>query len=467
MIASNVSRLTVSGLRGGSGKTVLTLGLIGAWRERGLSVLPFKKGPDYIDPAWHMLAAGEKCRNLDTFLMTKERIRWSFQHHSDPSAISLIEGNRGLFDGMDAEGTHSTAELAKLLQSPAVVIADCTKTTRTMAAIILGCRQFDTKLNLAGVVLNQVASARQEKVIRQALERATDVPVMGAIPRLKSFQFLERHLGLLPPAEHPDTSRALETAYNAVAKYVDVDGLLEIARAAGSLSGGLEELPTPNKVEGERPRIGVVRDSAFNFYYPDNLEELERMGASLIEVDSLHDRELPQIDALYIGGGFPETHAQQLAANKSFRASVRERAQAGLPIYAECGGLTFLGESIIVEGTEHPMVGVFPVRFAIDAKPQGHGYSVLQVDQPNPFFEVGCTIKGHEFRYSRALDCLDGDISTACRVIRGKGFDGKRAGLVYKNVMACFCHVHALGTEQWGRALVGAARDFRATQASA
>lgn len=464
-VSDKFPRLTIGGLRGGSGKTVLTLGLIGSLRERSVPVMPWKKGPDYIDPAWLSLAARHECRCLDTFLMGADCVRDVFRSGSRPGVISLIEGNRGLFDGVDSAGTHSTAELAKLLKSPVVLAIDCTKTTRTIAALVLGCKEFDPELNLAGVVLNQVASARQEKLVRQAVKQYASTEVLGAMPRIQDFPFAERHLGLVPPPEHSDSERVLSVAREAVEGNVDVDRLLEIAGMAGQLEPVEQEDCLLIAAVDERPRIGVIRDSAFNFYYPENLEQLEGLGAELVFVNALEDPELPLVDALYIGGGFPETHAERLAANESFRQSIRCRVESGLPVYAECGGLTYLGDAIVMNGTAHPMAGVFPLRFEIATKPQGHGYVVMQVDAPNPFFETGTTIRGHEFRYSRPLDYEPASIRMACCVTRGRGFDGGREGLCYKNVFASFCHVHALGLRNWADALVGRALQFRQSSA--
>jgi len=459
MVAHEIPRLAVCGLRGGSGKTLLTLGLISAWRSRGSDVIPFKKGPDYIDAAWMSLAAGKTCRNLDTFLMEKDQALRSFLRSSLPTAVSILEGNRGLYDGMDAGGTHSTAELARLLKCPLLLIIDCTKSTRTLAALVHGCQTFEENLSLAGVVLNRIGGPRHEQLVRETIEKATGVPVLGAIPRLQGSRFLERHLGLVPTAEHPDADSALELARKAVESNVDLDSVMEAARKAPPLEAG--DCPPPPERVGESVRIGVIRDSAFNFYYPENLERLEKQGAEVVILDALHDAGLPPLDALYIGGGFPETHASLLSANRAMRESIRCEGERGLPIYAECGGLTYLCRSILVEGTEFPMVGLFPLRFEIAPRPQGHGYNIMQVDEANPFFEVGTTIHGHEFRYSRALDYIPGEIKTAYEVLRGKGLDGKRGGLCYKNILAAFCHIHALGTPQWAEAMVNRALDFK------
>jgi cobyrinic acid a,c-diamide synthase len=448
-------------LRGGSGKTILSLGLAEAWRSRGLRVRPFKKGPDYIDAAWLTAAAGAPCRNLDAYMMGPEEVLQSFRRHGRGADVAVIEGNRGLFDGMDAEGAHSTAALAKLLQSPVIVVVDCTKSTRTVAALILGCRVFDPDVPLAGVVLNRVANARQEKLIRRVVEDRTDLKVLGAIPRFDEAGVLERHLGLLPPAEHPDARRALETVREIVENHVDVDGVKALAESAAPLAES--ELDEPPVVEAVgQTRIGVIRDSAFNFYYPENLEQLQEHGAVLVDIDSMREERLPRIDALYIGGGFPETHADRLAANVSFRESLRAGIEQGLPVYAECGGLIYLSEAIVDDQGAHPMVGIFPVKFELSPKPAAHGYAVVEVDRPNPFYETGTVLRGHEFRYSRALDYDPAALETVFRVERGVGFGDGRAGLRYKNVLATFCHVHALGVKCWAKALSQRALEFKA-----
>ncbi len=457
-------RLVLSGLRGGSGKTVVTLGLIGGWQARGLRVVPFKKGPDYIDPAWLRLAAGRQCYNLDTFLMSADSVRGSFFEHSEGADLALVEGNRGLYDGIDPAGTYSTAELAKLLEAPVVLVADCTKSTRTVAAMVLGCRMLDEDVPFGGVILNQVASDRQESVIRRAIERDCGVPVLGAVPRMTGLVLTERHLGLLPPAEHPDGQGLLDAITEHVGPNVDLEALRGLAEVVPPLDTPSEHPFGHGHPQAAGLRIGVVRDSAFHFYYPENLQALAQLGVELVTVSAVHDRALAEVDALYIGGGFPETHASLLAGNETFRRSLRDQIEEGLPVYAECGGLIYLCDSVRVEGRDFPMAGVFPVRFVVDRRPQGHGYETVRVDTANPWFEVGAELRGHEFRYCRALDCRADQIRSALVVTRGFGFDGQRDGLVYKNVWACFCHVHAMGSPQWVAAMIRQAADYRAAR---
>ena len=455
--------MLVAALRGGSGKTTITLGLIQALADRGLSVAPFKKGPDYIDPFWHTEAAGMACRNLDPYLMGKDQVTRSFAYHTQGAEAAVVEGNRGLFDGMDAMGSYSSAELAKWLGAPVLLVLDCSMASRTVAAVALGCQKYDPKLDMAGVILNQVATARQEKLIRRTVAEATGLPVLGAVPRL-GLNMPERHMGLVPPQEHDQAARALHDAGRSVAQYVDLDGLWALMQGAPELPMNLDPPAglLPGQEDSQEPvTVGVIRDAAFGFYYPENLEALANFGARLHFCSALEDKELPELDALFIGGGFPETHARRLAQNQGFRAALKAAAGAGLPIYAECGGLMYLGRHLVVDGESHDMVGVFPMDFVMQPKPQGHGYSHCTVDGPNPFWPQGLEFKAHEFHYSRPESVAGGSLAFAYQVNRGKGIIERKGGLVHKNTLGTFHHVHALGHAGWASGLLKAARAGR------
>ena len=454
-------RLLLAALRGGAGKTTLTLGLLAAWRDQGRRLVPFKKGPDYIDPAWHALAAGCPSHNLDPFLMEGDQIMAMVARHASQADALLIEGNRGLYDGLDAQGTYSTGELAKFLATPVVLVVDCTMRTRTTAAMVLGCQHFDPEVPIRGVILNQIARPRHEDIIRQAIERYCGIPVLGALPRLKCAVFPERHMGLVPPQEHATAIKAVNTARDLAQRYLDLDGLWQVAVQAPPLPVP-EDLATPVTLAAAKVTIGVIRDSAFQFYYPENLEALEQHGARLVELSALDDPFLPpELDGLYIGGGFPETHAQALAENLSFRNSVKAAALSGLPIYAECGGLMYLGETIRIREEKFPMVGLFPYDFVMGKKPQGHGYTVLEVIRENPFFPIGTRLMGHEFHYSQIVPDPAAEAAMAFRVTRGTGMAGRREGLVINNVLATYTHLHAMGSPQWAPALVRRAREYQ------
>ncbi len=457
------SRVVVAALRGSAGKTTLAVALAVALRRRGKTVIPFKKGPDYIDAAWLSLAAAVLSHNLDTFLMGRDRVVDSFSRHAAGDAISLIEGNRGLYDGLTAEGEHSTAELAKLLAAPVVLVIDCDKATRTVAAMILGCQRFDPAVDIRGVILNRVGSARHAAIVRKSVEDRCRLPVLGAVPRLAEMLFTERHLGLIPPQESEGILPVLERAGDIAEKHLDMERLTGIAESAPAWEGRASDGATPAKGSGRgRVAIGVIRDRAFQFYYPENIQALADAGARVLEISALEDQGLPALDALYIGGGFPETQAEVLAGNERFRRSLREAAGQGLPIYAECGGFLYLGESLTIGERRYPLAGVLPVAFGMEQRPQGHGYTLAEVDRQNPFFPVGTKLKGHEFHYSRIISRKPDGEDTAFRILRGTGMGHKRDGLCRGNILAAFTHLHALGTPEWAAGMVAAARRYRA-----
>ena len=447
-------RVVIAGLRGGSGKTTLSLGLVAAWRQRVGEVVPFKKGPDYIDAGWLALAAGQPCYNLDPYMMSGEQILDSFWQHVQNAEAAVIEGNRGLFDGMDADGSCSTAELAKLLQAPVLLVVDGTMVTRTAAAAVLGCQHLDPEVAIQGVVLNRVAGPRHQEMLKTTIERYCRVPVVGAIPKLKEDDFPERHMGLVTALEHPEAREAIFARIQVVERYLDLEKVLTIADQAPPLTW---EPVYPRKRASKayrQPTIGIIRDSAFQFYYPENLEALERRGASLVTINALQDNFLPELDGLYIGGGFPETHAEQLAANDQLTTRLRSAIEAGLPVYAECGGLMYLGRNLEIEGKTYPMVQALPMDFRLEQKPQGHGYTELEVVNTNPFYPVGTTLRGHEFHYSRVTRFELNPESLAFAMRRGSGILDRKDGVCYKNTLATYSHVHAIGTPEWAEGLI-------------
>ncbi len=449
-------RLVIAGLAGDSGKTLVSLGLARAWRRRGLHVAAFKKGPDYIDAAWLGAAVGGVGRNLDTFLMGGDGVRLALR----PAAachVAVVEGNRGLFDGVDAAGSHSTAVLAKQIGAPVVLVVDVAKVTRTVSALVLGCQRLDESVPLAGVILNRVATARQERLITEAVTADTGLPVLGAIPRIAGADPLpSRHLGLLTAAEHPDCEEAIERAAAAVTAGVDVDRLFSIASQAAALD--LPELPPRRR--GTPVRVAVVRDEAFSFYYPENLEALEAGGAELVTVSALADERIGDVQAIYIGGGFPEVHALKLSRSRAFLRSLQDAAAAGVPVYAECGGLMLLARTLRVGEREVPMAGVLDLAVEQGQRPQGHGYVVASVDVENPFYTVRTPLRGHEFHYSRVTSGADRG-GTVLRLERGVGIGGGRDAVVRRGVWASYLHVHATGCPAWADGLLAAARGQR------
>ncbi len=450
-----VRSLVLAGLSGGSGKSVVSVGLIAALKNRGHGVVPFKKGPDYIDAGWMTKAAEQPCYNLDPYLMTPEAIVATFQSHIHGNSFAVVEGNRGIFDGVNPAGDYSTAELAMQLELPVLLVVNCSKTTRTVAALVLGCCAFEPRLRFAGVILNQIATTRHETIIRRAMENYTDLPVMGIMPRLKQDIFPMRHLGVTPHQEYATAGEAVARLGALAEIHFDIDAIISKMKPVGALppaASVASPLSAPLT-------IGVLRDAAFQFYYEENLEALKAAGARLVMIDALTSRVLPpDLDGLYIGGGFPETSARQLADNVSFRQSVRDCIDSGLPVYAECGGLIFLGKSIILNDREYPLAGVFPVTFTLSTKPQAHGYSAFTVKQPNSFYPVGTRVKGHEFRYSMVHQWDGNADELVLTMERGTGFQEGRDGLVKNNVLALYTHVLASGTPQWVEGFIAAAR---------
>ncbi len=449
-------RLAVAGLAGDTGKTLVSLGITIALRRRGVRVAPFKKGPDYIDAAWLGTAAGRPAHHLDTFLMSDAAVLAALVRGSDGADLALIEGNRGLFDGADERGTHSTAALARRVGAPVVLVVDASKATRTLAALVLGCRALEPGVPLAGVILNRVGNERHARVARAAITGEAGVPVFGAVPRLDVDPLPARHLGLRTPGEHPATHRALDGLRAVIEEAVDLDALARLAATAPALPAPAAPPPAPPPPV----RVGVLRDAAFSFYYAENLAALEAAGAELVPLSPLADVALPPIDALYAGGGFPEEHAVPLAGNAPFRRALAARIRSGLPVWAECGGLMYLARSLRHAGAEHPMVGALPIDVEQTGRPQGHGYVEGRVDADNPFLPPGTRLRGHEFHYSR-LVAAGAPPATAVTLTRGVGIGRGRDGVVGGRVLASYLHLFAPGTPEWAPALVRAARIAR------
>ncbi len=452
MSAMDISlpRLTISAPHRSSGKSTVTIGLCAALSARGLKVQPFKKGPDFIDPMWHEAATGRPSYNLDFHMMGAEKILKSFQRRAEGADISIIEGNMGLYDGMDIEGADSTAGLARLLKSPVLLVIDCHGMTRGIAPLVNGFRGFEPDTKIAGVILNKVKGARHEKKLREAVERFCGVPVLGALPHREEMGIRMRHLGLVPSREEEGLLPVISEMQSIIAENLDLDKIIEIASSA-------DPLPAQKKEETVIPepvvRIGMAMDRAFTFYYPENLEALRAAGAELVPFSPINDEILPKVDALYIGGGFPEVHMEALEKNVSMRKAVKDAADAGMPIYAECGGLMYLCGSIAWEGRVCRMAGVFQYAIKMSKRPAGHGYVLLRPTGRGswPIFAEG--IKAHEFHHS-SIESIGEDAGFAFMVLRGGGVDGNHDGMVYKNVLAAYAHIHSLGTPGWAPAFV-------------
>ena len=454
-----IPRIVVGAVQGRSGKTTFTLGLLKALKEKGYQVQPFKKGPDYIDPSWMTFASGVPCRNLDAFMMRPEQIVETFVKHSAGMDISVVEGAMGLFDGLDVEGSNSTAQLAYLLQAPVILVVNCQRITRSVAAIINGVVGFDPRITIGGVILNNVARPRHQNIMLESIKKYCQVPVLGMLPKSKDIEIPDRHLGLIPAGEQDRLLERVDNLGRLVTEHVDLDALFSVARLAPKLA----EVTTRPLVinDTDRVRVGVIRDKAFSFYYPENLEALEEAGAELVYIDSMSDKTLPEVDALYIGGGFPEVMADEISANGGLRLALKEKIEQNLPVYAECGGLMYLSKSIIIEEEQFPMVGVLPCSVRMEKKPQGHGYAIQKCLADNPFFEEGTILHGHEFHNSRLVDLDVEQAVFGFETKRGKGIIEGRDGLVYKNTFASYNHLHAAANENWAANIVRKARAFK------
>ncbi len=461
-----VNRLVIAAPQGRCGKTTVTLGLLRAFSRRGLKVQPFKKGPDYIDPSWLTAAAGIPCRNLDSYFMEPEQICKSVSLAAENCDLSIIEGAMGLFDGLDLEGSSSTAEIAKITKTPVILVLDATRMTRSAAAIVLGCQHFDPQIQICGVILNKVARPRHEKMLREAIEHYCKVPVLGAIPKDSGLSIPDRHLGLVTHIESDDSDSQLDYLADVVSSNVDLEQVYSLATQAPPLPHWLSRSTNISRQYSQPVRIGIIRDKVFSFYYPENLTALIDLGAQLVDINSLTDYRLPpDLDALYIGGGFPEVFAVELERNIGLHYSIRKAVESCMPVYAECAGLMFLGRTLRVGEKTYAMAGALPLDTIMEPKPQGHGYTSFETLPGNPWFTSGLSVKGHEFHNSRITN-LDPMVKFAYKVQRGQGIDGIHDGIIYKGVLASYNHLHALGTPQWAEKLVELATSYSLFQNS-
>jgi cobyrinic acid a,c-diamide synthase len=447
-----MSRLLISAAHKSSGKTTVTLGLCAVLAERGLAVQAFKKGPDYIDPMWLGKASGRPCYNLDFYCMSHAEILTTVGHRSMTADVSLIEGNKGLYDGLDLDGSNSNAALAKLTNTPVVLVLDARGMTRGIAPLILGNQAFDPEVRIAGVILNQLGGSRHEAKLRAVIEHYTQVPVLGGVHRNREMEITERHLGLIPSNEDASSMARIRNISNIIGNHVDVDALIAVC---GNSPLDFQPPTARQAVPGEPVRIGIARDAAFGFYYPDDLEALEQSGAELVTINTLEDHDLPAIDGLFIGGGFPETHMKALQDNSALRHRIRDAIGNGLPAYAECGGLMYLSRSLSWKGTCCEMVGVIPADIVMHERPQGRGYVRLCETPRLPWPEVSPQIEfaAHEFHYS-AIRNITGQLSYALEVRRGTGIDGKHDGIVINNLVASYSHLRDTRQHRWAHRFV-------------
>ena len=462
-----MNRLLISAAHKSSGKTTLTLGLCAALRMRGYAVQPFKKGPDSIEPRWLGLASERSCHNLDFYLMPREEIFSTFGQRAAGADIALIEGNKGLYDGLDLDGSNSNAALAHLLGAPVVLVIDARGMTRGIAPLILGYQAFDPNIQIAGIILNQLGGSRHESKLRAVIEHYTNVPVLGAVHHDERLVITERHIGLVPSNEANEARERITAITDAVACSVDLDRVLAVAATAPELPPVAVRPSVPERAPDVR--IGIARDAAFAFYYPGDLEALRAAGAELVPIDTLTDDTLPPIDGLFVGGGFPEMHMKALEANVPLRRAIRSAIDDGLPVYAECGGLMYLSRSITWNERRGEMVGAVAADAIMHARPMGRGYVRLR-ETGHGLWSLGgarggAEIRGHEFHYS-SLENLPPNTVFAYEVERGSGVDGRHDGIVHKNLVACYAHLRDLEGNHWAARFVEFVRQIRASYRS-
>ncbi len=457
-------RFLVSAAHKSSGKTTVSIGLAAELSRRGLAVQTFKKGPDYIDPMWLSAATGRACRNLDYNLSAPGELQLEFARHSAGADVCLVEGNKGLYDGIDLQGRIRNAALAQLLDLPVVLVLDARGMTRGIAPRIRGDQAFERSIRVAGVILSRLGGARHEAKLRAVIEHYTDVQVLGAVHEDPRLAIVERHIGLVPANEDGTAQTRIALLAAAVARQVDLERLL-----AATTSAPLAAAPLLARAARTSVRIGVARDRAFGFYYPDDLEALERAGAELLFFDTLRDARLPRVDGLVIGGGFPEMFMRELEANVALRGEILAAIEAGMPAYAECGGVMYLARSLSWRGDTRRMVGAIAGDVVMHERPVGRGYVKLAPTEVHPWRGHGddeAEVPAHEFHYS-SIEGLAPGTRFAYRVVRGFGADGKSDGIVVNNLLANYAHLRSAGSYDWAARFAGFVRERAGWRAAA
>ena len=431
--------IVLAATRSGAGKTTIATGIIGALARRGLRVQPFKCGPDYIDPSYHKLACGIPSRNIDTWMLTHAAALELFGRAAKPAQIAVVEGVMGLYDGhANLTEQASTAEVAKLLNAPVILIANAARVARSIAAEVLGFQQFDPDVRIAGVILNGIGSPRHLDFCKPPIEQATGIPVLGYLPRRDDLQAPERHLGLVPMVEGPLAAGWLDALIAQVEQTIDIDALLTIA--ARAKTPAVPPALFPADPVAPKARIALAYDKAFNFYYQDALDLLQAWGAEIIPFSPLADTALPDdIGGIYIGGGFPEIYASDLAANRPMLQSVRAAHARGVQIYAECGGLMYLAQSLTdFDGKAYPMAGLLPVATSMSGGRLTLGYREIEALADGPLLPKSARARGHEFHWSIA----NAPASRAQAAYAVRSQNSRLEGFRAPNLWASYIHLH-------------------------
>lgn len=440
----------ISAAHKSSGKTTLSIGLSAAIKKLGHSVRAFKKGPDFIDPMWLAEATGQDCHNLDFFTSSKSFIQNQFQQYSNNNDVILVEGNMGLYDGISIDGSDSNAAMAKLLGLPIVLVVDCSGTSRGIAPLLNGYQSFDQDLNFAGVILNKVAGERHAGKLKEVIETHTDFDILGIVHRNPDIGLTERHLGLIPNNEmHSQSGQIIELLSSVIEDSVDIDRLLN-----KTFHDPVNKHTSTNKISltqnAPTLRVAYASDPSFGFYYPGDKQLFAELGVQLVPFDTLESNALPEhIDGLFIGGGFPETHAKELSQNTALKTDIRESIKKGLPTYAECGGLMYLCSSIELENMSYPFCDVISSTVTMHQKPQGRGYVKLKTTDDHPWYGQNTqTIQAHEFHYSSITPAETKNPFAYC-VERGKGINGTNDGIIINNLLASYAHLRGTDTCSW------------------
>lgn len=468
MTLFNIPRIIISGTQSGVGKTSVTLTLMAAFKKAGLRVQPFKVGPDYIDPSYHQLVTGKPSHNLDTWLLSKEKVLWLFQKESENCELAIIEGVMGLYDGFGScEETASTQEIAKLLNCPIILVVDAKKIARSAAALVLGFKTFDPALKISGVILNKVGSLRHYQLLKEAIESYTQIPVLGGIPSNLKIHVPERHLGLLTASENNEFKELLNALADLIkpdpeknSPGINLELILKIAKETKPMVKMNSPFPEFKNNNLNHVKIGIAKDKAFSFYYQANLDLLEQFGAELVFFSPLETKKIPEdLSALYFGGGFPEIYAQELQDNVYLKNQIKNLIVDGLPVYAECGGLMYLTEALQdLEGKIYELVGAIPGKIVMTNKLQNFGYKQGKSINNNLLSDKETLVRGHEFHYSQ-MEKLDSNFSYELN--DRKTGKKQREGYQKNNLLASYLHLHFLTEPSWAKNFVEAARKYR------
>ncbi|ABC56580.1 MULTISPECIES: Ni-sirohydrochlorin a,c-diamide synthase [Methanosphaera] len=442
-----MKRVVLTGTGSGVGKTTIATGIMKALSDEH-KIQPFKVGPDYIDPSYHNCATGVSSRNLDSFFMSDGQIRQSFKNGmtSSHADYGIIEGVRGLYEGISpTNDIGSTSSIAKALNSPVILIINSRSLVRSAAAMTLGFKALDSRIDIEGVILNNVKSQKHYLKTKEAVEKLANTRVLGGIERDNSISMEQRHLGLIPAVEQERISGLVEKWGELIRENIDLDALMEIMDNSNPIINEYEPIWSPNKTK-HKTRIAVPFDEAFNFYYKENLEALEYNNAKIEYFSPIHDEQLPSVDALYIGGGYPEIFKKELSKNTTMLESIKEFSQDNHPIYAECGGLMYLCKTI----DSLPMVDVFPYHSMLTKRVQGLSYTIAHVQRDNPILKKNTTYHGHEFHYSKVEYTGSNSNDFAFSMRRGVGITGKYDGLLKNNTLASYIHTHTACLPDFG-----------------